>query len=104
MINYLGRYIENLSAIISPITDLLREDTAYYWDPDQNSAFEKVKTLLTEAPTLSFYKGNSPIVVIADSSRVGLGAAIYMQEGIELKPIEFASRTPTETEKKNGRK
>ena len=100
MINYLGRYIKNLSTIISPMTDLLREDTSYYWGPDQNSAFEKVKTLLTEAPTLSFYKRNSPIVVIADSSRVGLGAAIYMQEGTELKPIAFASRTLTETEKK----
>ena len=46
MINYLGRYIKNLSTIISPMTDLLREDTSYYWGPDQNSAFEKVKTLL----------------------------------------------------------
>ena len=100
MINYLGRYVENLSTIISPMSDLLKDDTAFYWGPDKNSAFEKVKSLLTEAPTLTFYKRNNPIVVSADSSRVGLGAAIYMQEGKEFKPIAFASRTLTESEKK----
>lgn len=102
MINYLDSYVENLCTIISPMSDLLKDDTAFYWGPDQTSAFEKVKSLLTEAPTLAFYKRNSPIVVSADSSRVGLCAAIYMQEGKELKPIAFASRTLTESEKKMG--
>ena len=82
------------------MTDLLKDNTAFYWGPDQNDAFERVKILLTEAPTLAFYKPNSPIIVSADSSRVGLGAAIYMLEGNDMKPIAFASRTLTETEKK----
>ena len=100
LINYLGKYVENLSTIISPMGDLLKDDTAFYWGPDQNNAFERVKILLTEAPTLAFYKPNSPIIVSADSSRVGLGVAIYMLEGNDMKPIAFASRTLTETEKK----
>ena len=100
LINYLGRFVENLSTMISPITDLLKNDTAWYWGPEQNKAFETVKSVLTKAPVLAYYDRTKPIVVSGDASRVGLGAAIYMQEGSELKPIAFASRTLTETEKK----
>ena len=47
-----------------------------------------------------FKKRKSPIVVSADSSRVGPGAGIYMQKGKELKSIALASRTLTESEQK----
>ncbi|MCG8079184.1 MAG: DDE-type integrase/transposase/recombinase [Candidatus Thiodiazotropha taylori] len=100
LINYLGRYIENLSTVISPITDLLKNDAVWYWGPQQNQAFENVKSLLTKAPVLAYYDRRKPIVVSGDASRTGLGAAIYLQDGSELKPIAFASRTLTETEKK----
>lgn len=73
--------------------------TAWYWGPEQSKAFETVKSVLTKAPVLAYYD-KKPIVVSGDASRVGLGAAIYMQDGSELKPIAFASRTLTETEKK----
>lgn len=100
LINYLGRYVENLSTIISPITDLLKNDVVWYWGPEQSNAFENVKSLLTKAPVLAYYDPSKPIVVTADASRVGLGAAIYLQDGSKLKPIAFASRTITDTEKK----
>ncbi|MCG8045737.1 MAG: reverse transcriptase domain-containing protein, partial [Candidatus Thiodiazotropha endolucinida] len=55
MINYLGRYIPDLSTIIKPMTDLLKSKTAWFWGPDQESAFMKVKDMLTCAPVLAFY-------------------------------------------------
>lgn len=100
LINYLGRFVENLSTMIRRITDLLKNDTARYWGPEQSKAFETVKSVLTKAPVLAYYDRTKPIVVSGDASQVGLGAAIYMQDGSELKPIAFASRTFTETEKK----
>ena len=82
------------------MTDLLKNDVAWYWSPDKTNTFAKVKDLLTEAPTLAHNKRNSPIVVRADSSRVGLAAAIYLQDKNQVKPIALALRTLTETEKK----
>ena len=43
MINYLGRFLPDLSTIMRPIMDLLKSDTAWYWSPDQDYAFTKVK-------------------------------------------------------------
>ena len=60
---------------------------------EQSKAFETVKSVLTKAPVapvLAYYNRMKPLVVSGDASRVGLGAAIYMQDGSELKPITFA--------------
>ncbi|KAK3758059.1 hypothetical protein RRG08_006644 [Elysia crispata] len=52
--------------------------------------------MITSAPVLAFYDSNKPLVLQVDSSKDGLGA-VLLQEG---KPIEFASRALTETEKR----
>ena len=67
MINYLGRYITDLSTIIKPLTDLLKSKNAWVWGPDQEAAFAKVNDLLTTAPVVAFYDKSKPIVVSADS-------------------------------------
>lgn len=98
MINYLGRFVPDLASVISPMTDLLKSDKAWTWESPQQEAFERVKSLLTRTPVLTFYNQNCPIVVSADASSYGLGGALYQQEGDNLKPIAFCSRKLSETE------
>jgi len=51
---------------------------------------------MTKAPVLVYFNPNSELVVQADSSQSGLGA-VLLQNG---KPIEFASRSLLESERK----
>ncbi|XP_062584093.1 uncharacterized protein K02A2.6-like [Saccostrea cucullata] len=99
MVNYLGRFLPNLSTVMHPLTDLLKSDSVWIWDNPQEEAFKRVKDMLTETHALAFYSSSKPVVISADASSYGLGAAIFQQFDGQLKPIAFASRTlsPAET-------
>lgn len=100
MVNYLGRYLENLSTVCKPMTDLLKDDISWQWGPPQAAAFAKVKELLATAPTLAYYDASKPTVVSADASSYGLGGVLWQQDGDTVRPVAYASRTLTDTERR----
>ena len=52
MINYLCSYIDQLSTVLKPLNDLLKCDVYWFWGPEQEAAFAKVKDLISTAPVL----------------------------------------------------
>lgn len=100
MINYLGQYIPNLATTMKPMTDLLSEDAEWAWGPAQEDAYKCIKDTLTSAPVLAYYNPNLQTTVSADASSYGLGAVLMQKHGKVLKPIAFASRTMSPTEKR----
>jgi len=40
MANYLYRFIPDLSTVLKPLTDLLKSDTAWIWNTNQEQAFQ----------------------------------------------------------------
>lgn len=82
------------------MTDLLKLTSAWQWGPQQEQAFQEVKSKLTETPVLAYYVVNKPTIVSADSNSYGLGAVLFQQHGNELKPIAYCSRTLNSAETK----
>lgn len=99
MINYLGRFLPNLSRVFSPMSELLKCDSAWNGSHQQQEAFHKVKAMVTTAPVLAFYDVDKPTVVSADA-RNGLGGVLLQKHGDHLRPVAFACRTLTDSEKK----
>ena len=52
MITYLGKFIAYLSELTEPLRKLLHKQTEWHWDPEQQLAFEKLKTVMSTTPVL----------------------------------------------------
>ena len=50
---YYRRFIPEFSRIAKPMTELLKKGTKFYWSDQCETAFRKLRTLLTSAPILA---------------------------------------------------
>ena len=94
VVNYLAKFVPNMSTITKPIRELLRSDVEFQWGDAQEKAFQEVKDVLTKAPVLAYYDVKKPVKVTCDASKCGLGAALLQDD----KPVAFASRALTDAE------
>lgn len=96
MVQYLAGFLEGLSDMLQPLRELTKKDTPFAWSTKCEDAFQAVKDKISSTPVLRFYDPSKELELQVDSSRDGLGACL-MQEG---QPIEYASRSLTETQRK----
>ena len=100
-IQYLSKYIENLSAQTDSLRQLLKKDNDWIWTEEHTLAFESLKQKITEIPCLAHYNSDYPNVIKTDASTKGLDATLWQEQPDgNLKPIGFASRIFSDTDEK----
>ena len=55
MVQYLSRYIPNLTNIVQPLQNLLRKDVTFVWSVSQEKALRAMKQAIVQSPTLAIY-------------------------------------------------
>ena len=104
-IQYLSKYINNLSAQTDGLRQLLKKDNEWIWTDEHTKAFENLKQKITEIPCLAHYNSYYPNIITTDTSTKGLGAILWQkQPDGNLKPIGFASRYLSDTEKRRNQR
>ena len=53
-VNYLSKFVPNLSGVMHPIYDLARPTSEWMWDAEHEKAFAEMKRLLTQALVLAY--------------------------------------------------
>ena len=100
---YYRRFIKNFSLVAAPLYSLTREKSAFDWCTQCEAAFQLLKCRLSGAPVLAypqFGENAPPFVVDVDACGTGLGAVLSQDsEGLE-RPIAYASRVLSETERR----
>jgi hypothetical protein len=101
LVNYYGRFMENLATHSAPLYNLLKDNSKFIWNEKCRDAFQKIKELVTSDQVLVHYDPQKPVTLATDASPYGLGAVLShtMPDGSE-KPIAFASRTLIQAETK----
>nr|XP_037290834.1 uncharacterized protein LOC119186244 isoform X1 [Rhipicephalus microplus] len=96
MVNFVSRFIPNMSDLTAPLRELLKKNVAWLWEDRQDASFKALKEALATAPVLSYYEKGKPIRLSVDASQNGVGAVI-IQDG---HPLAYSSRSLTETQQR----
>ncbi|RUM45435.1 MAG: hypothetical protein DSY80_03320, partial [Desulfocapsa sp.] len=100
VITYYHKFIPNAATLLAPVYELLRKDQRWKWTKQCEEAIEEVKRILTSDQVLVHYDTTKPMTLATDASPYGVGAVIsHVLENGDERPIAFASRTLTSSEK-----
>lgn len=94
LVNFYSKFCVNMSDVLKPLYDLLKSNVTWNWDSKCDSAFIRIKKVLSSSPVLAHYDPSLQLILAVDSSPYGLGAVLLQRygEGSE-RPICCASRT-----------
>ena len=99
-IQYLSKNMENLSENTDILKKLLKKQNEWIWTDEHTEAFNKLKQDIKKLPGSARYNAESENIIRTDASTKGLEATLWQKKNGELKPIGFASRFLSDTEKK----
>ena len=91
MVNYVAKFIPNVSEVTSPIREVLKKDVEFSWEIEQQKSFMEIKELISSASCLALNDVNKDVTLEVDACKTGVGA-VLIKEG---KPVGFASRSLT---------
>ena len=95
-IQYLSKFIPNLSTVDAPLRELIRREEEFHWDKPQIKSLAHLKELCCQAPVLAYYDPKKASVIQCDASSYALGG-VLLQEG---RPIAYTSRAMSVTEQR----
>ena len=99
--NFLGRFIPDLSTVSAPLRELTRSAAEWRWDTPQRDAFDALKRRLSQQRTLAYFQQDAETELVVDASPVGLGAVLMQRQTDGLfQPVEYASRSLTDVEQR----
>ena len=100
LVNQLGKFSSRIAEISQPLRGLLSNKSAWVWGPDQERSFVEIKQELTKPTVLVLYDPQAETKVSADASSIGWGAVLLQLDGQMWKPVAYASRALSDTERR----
>jgi hypothetical protein len=94
-VQYLSKFCPGLATETMALREILKKNNSFIWEKAQESAFMKIKSLVSDTPILRHFDPNKHVTLQVDASSYGLGA-VLLQDG---QPVEYASKSLTDAQK-----
>lgn len=66
-----------MATVSEPLYRLTKKDVQWNWGPLEQTAFEKLKDMLTADTVLAHFDPSLPVGISCDASEVGIGAVLF---------------------------
>lgn len=76
MVNFLGKFIPNLSSKPKCLRELLHHNIAFEWTTKHEKEWKELKRTVTAEPVLTYFDPTKPTKISTDASKDGLGAVL----------------------------
>ena len=99
-LNYIARFISQLTAKCDPIFKMLRKNNSGEWDEECQVAFEKVKEYLTNPPVLVPPVQGRPLILFLTVHEKSMGCVLgqHDETGCKEQAIYYLSKKFTDYE------
>ncbi|XP_065188286.1 uncharacterized protein K02A2.6-like [Sycon ciliatum] len=99
LVMFYSRFVPSISDVLQPLRQLLVKDAPWDWSSECQESFEKVKSLMADAPILAHFDINRKVIVECDASPYGLGACLLQEDDTgSRRPVCFVSRALSSAE------
>ena len=98
-------WIKNFSIVARPMVNLTRKSAPYIWGEDQETTFQEMKRLVSQAPALRpiDYKCGRPVIFSVDTCKDGVGFVLSQEDEHGRRvPARYGSLPLNEAEKRYG--
>lgn len=100
MCSYYRRFVKNFSTITTPLTNLLKKESKFEWDLQQEKAFMDIREALANTPICAAPDVTKDFKLCCDASGCGIGAVLSQEIDGKERPIMFYSRKLNDAEKR----
>ena len=97
--SYYRRFVPDFSTVAQPLYKLTEAKKEFVWTGECQVAFDSLKGSLTSARVLAYPTREGKFVLDTDASDHGIGAVLSQFQGGMERPIAFASRTLSKSER-----
>ena len=95
IVNWVRKYVPQAARLLLPFNKLLTKNmsNSVNWGPEQQSAWEEIKRILTSKPVLTLYDRHKEHRICSDASQTFIGGVLLqLEDDQEWHPVFYVSR------------
>jgi hypothetical protein len=96
---YYRRFCPDYATVAKPLNRLTAKGATFTWTEEEETAFQKLREFLLNAPVLAYPDPNKQYILDTDASLDGVGAVLSQIQNGEERPIAFYSKTLSSSER-----
>ena len=100
LVQYSSKFLPDYALVAEPLRELTQENVKFRWGVKQQEVFTKLKEMITEIRTLTYFKNDCRTRIVADAGPHGLGAILTQQQDGVWCVVSYTSRSLTEMERR----